>query len=237
MIPFDKKAIEICKEYKFAFFNHSNRVVYGEYINNSYLTKALPGITIENKEEMDLVFKLIGKEYIRIINPHYIEFFDPDVVEYENVSAPLCIIKNGHFTYANQKYTGKVPSSKMLEAANCIYPVISLCVKQKLVAYREDKLYTDFFKNTLDGISTVIYTYLSESKISKGFIVLLKRRENNCNVFFIANKSALLATKKQDFIKFVIPEKHYSFVSNRKEYVAKRLKKTIYLESRNTNNK
>ena len=54
MIPFDKKAIEICKEYKFAFFNHSNRVVYGEYINNSYLTKSLPGMTIENKEEMDL---------------------------------------------------------------------------------------------------------------------------------------------------------------------------------------
>ena len=230
MIPFDKKAIEICKENKYAFFKHYNRITYGEYVNQSYISKSLPGLTIANDEELNLIINLIGRECIRIINSHYIEFFDPKVIQYNEVSAPLCFLYNGHFSYNNRRYTGKVPSPEMLEAAEILYGIIKMCITPKLSKLREDRLYLEFFKNTLDGHSAIINTYLSADKISKDFIVIIKKRANNCNTFFIVKKSSVYTYPKLKYIEFTISEKYFSFVSNRKDYLSKRLKMDVYLK-------
>lgn len=229
MFPFDKKAIDICKQHKYAFFEHANRIIYGEYINNSYLSKSLPGITIENKEELELIKSIIGEEYIRIVGPHYIEFLDPTVIEYKKISAPLCFIHEGHFTYKDERFTGTVPSQKMLKAAECIYPLIKLCISQKLAEMREERLYTEFFKNTLDGYSAIIHTYLSKDKISKDFIILLKRKQNNQNVFFILRRNHLLMNSKENFIEFNVDSKFYDFVVNGSTFISKKIKKKVYV--------
>ena len=160
---------------------------------------------------------------------------DPEVIQYNEVSAPLCYIWDGHFTYNStyNNYTCKVPSPEMLEAAEILYGIIKMCITPKLLALREDRLYLEFFRNTLDGHSAIINTYLSADKISKDFIILIKRRKNNCNTFFIVKRNSVQTYPKLKYIEFTISEKHFSFVSNRKDYLSKRLKMDVYLKMSN----
>lgn len=232
MFPFDNKAITICKKNKCVFFEHVGRIIYGEYGNHSYINKSLPGMTVEDKKEIDFIAEIIGKEYIRIVSMHYIEFFDPNVVEFEQITAPLCTISEGHFTYLGDIYTGSVPSPQMLKAAECIYSVIKMCIIPRLAREREERFYTEFFKNSLDGCSSIIRSSLSADKLPKDFLVLMKKRQTYDIVFFVILKTMLYKLHNPKYLSFVLPKEHFSFVANRKELIEKRLKTSIYLSSK-----
>lgn len=233
MFPFDNNAITVCKENKYLFFESFARIIYGEYTHHDYISKSLPGIAIENEEELTFITSIIGKEYIRVVNKNFIEFFDPEVIEFMNVTAPLCIIKDGHYTTSNKTYSACVPSVKMLEAAESLYGVIKLCIHNKLKKYREERFYTEFFKNSLDGMCSFIYSTLPASKMSSDFLILLKKKSNDLNMFFVVPKRFAFNKNKPEYIEFVISKENYGFVASRKEYLEKRLKVPITIKMKN----
>ena len=229
MFPFDSKAVAICKENKYAFFQNYTRIVYGEYSEQDYICKSLPGMTIEDEEELKFITNIIGNDCYKKLNNNYIEFFDPEVVDYIVVTAPLCIIHDGHFTYNNKHYTASVPSQKMLEAAESLYSVIKFCLHTKLKNYREERFYTQFFKNSLDGMSAIISSKHSADKLPIDLVVFAKRRYENATIFFVIHKKYIFIKNKPAMYYFTIPAKYYGLVLSKKQPIEKRLKAPVTL--------
>lgn len=80
---------------------------------------------------------------------------DPDVEEYRDITEPLMTVVDGKvkqiFT-SPVKYTGKIPTNNMLEAAYSYYEKVWEDLKQ-LVLPKEQKLFDEYFeKNSKDGI-------------------------------------------------------------------------------------
>lgn len=80
---------------------------------------------------------------------------DPDVEEYQDITAPLMTVVNlkpNQISTSPVKYTGKIPTNKMLEAAKSYFEKVREDLKQ-LVLSKEQKRFDAYFeKHSKEGV-------------------------------------------------------------------------------------
>ena len=182
---------KVGKQYCKFFFKEGEVIHFYECKNGSVVRKSLPTIAIYSNEEAEYVIDKIGSDCTKNLDDKYIAIFDSEIIEYDYITAPLCIYENGN--YLCQKYTmsSYVPTQKMLDAAESLYTILIGPITIDMLKRRRTQFCHDFEDSSMDGISAVLNTPLKKDQIPDSFIPLLQKQKKYSNRFFVVRKDEI----------------------------------------------
>lgn len=188
-----------------------------------YTDKYLPYYRFVDKEELLFLTFLLGEECISSSFKSQVKIHNPNFKNYITKTAPLYEYGRQKTHYiVNNSFTTDFPDKQTVEDARLFYSSINIDVIMKIKRFRQEKMERDFQKNTVDQMSSIVFSLLKRDDIPDKYIVLSTIKRQDFNLYFLVKKSSLKYHKGKKIL-FNIPPNYNEYMRGKNDFNIKKI--------------
>lgn len=205
--------VEIGKQCGKFFLKEGEVIHFYDFENGNLVRKSLPTFPVYSHEEAEYLVNKNGSDCTKNLDDKYIAFFDSECVEYDIITAPLCIYEDGNYKCKKDTISSYVPTKEMLYAAESLFAILIGPMTIDMLKKRRTQFCHDFESYSIDGKCAILNTPLKKDQIPDQFIPLLQKQRKYYSRFFVVRKDAIIdSTAKDRKITFIVPKRLAGFV-------------------------